>query len=59
MWDWIITILVIFGFIIAVWSKVARQTPKETIQQIIELFKEAKESSAEQTEEIASYGYYD
>jgi len=58
MWDWIITILVLVGFILAVWARVSGQTIGEVLRQIREFIRETRESSEEYTDDVISYGYY-
>jgi len=58
MWDWIITILVLVGFILAVWARVSGQTIGEVLKQIRDFIRETRESGEEYTDDVISYGYY-
>ena len=58
MWDWIITILVLLGFILAVWARVSGQTIGEVLKQIRDFIRETRESGEEYTDDVISYGYY-
>jgi len=58
MWDWIITIIVLVGFILAVWSRVTRRSIKEILSEIRDFIRETKEQQEEYTDDIISYGYY-
>ena len=58
MWDWIITIIVLVGFILAVWSKVTGKSIKEILGEIRDFIRETKEQQEEYTDDIISYGYY-
>lgn len=58
MWDWIITILVLVGFILAVWARVSNQTIGEVLKQIRDFIRETRETSEEYTDDVISYGYY-
>ena len=42
-WDWVITVLIIVGLILAIWAKVSQQTIMELIKSITEYIKEMKE----------------
>lgn len=46
--DWLISILIIGGLILAMWAKVSQQTIKELLTDIIEIIKEAKEGGPEE-----------
>lgn len=58
MWDWIITILVLVGFILAVWARVSNQTIGEVLKQIRDFIRETRETGEEYTDDVISYGYY-
>lgn len=46
--DWIISILIIIGLILAIWAKATQQTIKELLSDLIELSREAKEGTVEE-----------
>lgn len=58
MWDWVITILVLVGFILAVWARVSNQTIGEVLKQIRDFIRETRETGEEYTDDVISYGYY-
>lgn len=46
--DWVISVLIIVGLILAIWAKSTQQTIKELLTDLIELAKENREGVVEE-----------
>jgi len=51
-WDFLIGTLVIIGIVLIVWAKVSKQTVKDVILDIVDLFKGGGEEIEERAEEV-------
>ena len=51
-WDFLIGTLVIIGIVLIVWAKVSKQTVKDVILDIVDLFKGGEEEIEERAEEV-------
>ena len=51
-WDWLITIGILTGLVLAVWAKVSGQTVMELIRDIGDFIREKKEDATETGQEI-------
>jgi len=51
-WDWLLTVLIIGGLILAMWAKVSHQTIPELLKSMRDFVSDTKEDSEERVGEI-------